>query len=424
MSGNERPNADAQYIAEQRTVEVLGVLKRISDEDHPVTKKEILEEVTTTENPQTLSNTVDEILLQINPVEYTGDNEHEYRIKYDGYDASYEENPLIIKAEINELRRSLRRKGADKEAIHEELDKYPGGKAPAIKGLRYVHAFDHTEMDQLIGAVALSASISPEDKEKLVQKIMDTASMHYRSEFYDKSARKLLFNPYSEYSRLHTKTGEYEERLGKNIRILQKALSIRAKVKFHFDVYSEDKKYVTDDKEHIVSPYYIVVYHDMYYMIGAWDNKDAPVHYRIDLMSSIEIMREDNGEPVTIKAMSLCKGLPARDRSWDPARYMSEHLYMGYDKPRKISIKIPSDRINRYTILHDWFGDFFEKNRLASEKCEDGYEIVDVVTSPNMMVTWAMQYADVVEIMDEEIRKKIRKKLEELQREYGEKSNL
>lgn len=418
MSGDSRPNDNAQYIAERRTVEVLEVLRRISDERHPVTKKMVSDEVYTTENPQTLSNTIDEILLQINPIEYLSENDHEYRVKYDGYDASFEKNALILKTRINELRKALRRKDVDKEALKKELDEISVKRAPIITGLRYVHDFSYEEMDQLISTVALSASIAPVDKENLIQKIMDTASMYYRSPFYDRVNRKLLFNPYSEYGRLHSKSGKYENRLAGNIKVLQDAFRLRTKVKFHFDVYSEDKEYMTDDKWHIVSPYYIVVYHDNYYMIGAWDNRDKACHYRIDLMSDIGIIRDEKGEPVPMKAMSLCKDLPSRDSDWNPAKYMSEHLYMSYDRPRKIQIKIKSDDISRYTMLHDWFGDYFEKNKRASEKCEQGYEVVDVITSPNMIVHWAMQYADRVEILDAEIRKKIRGKLTDLTKKY------
>ena len=418
MPDKERPNVDARYIAEQRTVDVLNVLKKISDENHPVTKKMILEEVSTTDNPQTLSNTVDEILLQINPVEYDGENDHEYRIKYDGYDLPFEENPLVIKSEINELRKEKRRADANADEIQKELDKYSGGKAPNITNLRYIHDFSDSDMDTLISAVALSASIAPEEKERLIEKIMDTASMYYKSPFYDKANRKLKFNAYSEYSRIHTENGEYESRLANNIRILQQALLLRTKVKFHFDVYSEEKRFVSDDIVHVVSPYYIVIYHDNYYLIGAWDKKDCACHYRIDLMSNLEIMRDENEMPVPMKAISLCKDLPGREHGWNPAKYMSEHLYMSYDKPRKISIKIKTDDISRYTMLHDWFGDYFEKNKRASEKCEQGYEIVDVTTSPNMIVHWAMQYGERVEILDEEIREAISENLKGLSKKY------
>ena len=66
-----RPNEDAQYVAEKRTIQVLDVLKKISDENHPVTQAKLLEAMretgdATTENAATLSATVDQILRQVN----------------------------------------------------------------------------------------------------------------------------------------------------------------------------------------------------------------------------------------------------------------------------------------------------------------------------------------------------------------------
>ena len=418
MSENKRPNIDAQYIAEQRTVDVLRALRMYSDEKNPISQSELREYITTTGNPQTLAGTIDEILKQINPAEYTGENDDEYRIKYDGYDKPFEENPLVIRSEISELRNEMRRKDADKETLSKEIKDLTGGKAPSIRGLRYVHDFSYEDMDQLIGAVALAASIPPEYKERLIKKIMATASMYYKSPFYDRALESLKFNPYSEYSRIHSRSGVTEKRIGENVRILQDAIRLRTKVRFHFDVYSAEKCYVTDTKVHILTPYYIVIYNDNYYVIGAWDTTDTAKHYRIDLMSSLEIIRDENNVPVSMKPMSECKNLPSRDLSWDPEKYMSEHLYMAYDEARKISIKIPVKKRGRYTKIHDWFGDHFELNRKATARCEEGYEVIDVVTSPNMIVHWAMQYSGFCEILDEEVREKIREELEMMRKKY------
>lgn len=43
---------------------------------------------------------------------------------------------------------------------------------------------------------------------------------------------------------------------------------------------------------------------------------------------------------------------------------------------------------------------------------------MEVRTSPDMMVHWAMQYAGAVEVMDEEIREKIRDEIKKLQKKY------
>ena len=424
---SERRNADAQYIAEQRTVDVLRALKEYSDESHPISKTELLEYVETTDNPLTLSGTIDEILIRINPAEYTGENDSDYRIKYEGYDRPYDDNPLVIKSQIDEIKKEMRRKGADVDALKKELKDYMAdhntNKAPAIKGLRYIHDFDHDDMDRLISAVALSASIPPEDKERLIGKITDTASMYYKNPFYDRVRGKLQFNPYSEYSRLYSRSGETERRIGENVRILQDAMRLKTKVSFFFDHYSAEKKYITGEKEQTLTPYYIVIYNDNYYVIGAWDKGSHAAHYRIDLMSSVRIVRDENGIPVPMRPMSECKDLPFRDQAWDPGKYMSEHLYMAFEtdneKPRKISIKIPANKVNRYTILHDWFGDHFEPNINATKKCEEGYEVVDVVTSPTMLVHWAMQYADFCEVLDKGVREKIREEADRTKGMYA-----
>ena len=62
-------------MAENKTIQVLQILKEISDEENSVTKAEILKAMkdtgcSTTENPATLSAVIDDILYQINPLEY------------------------------------------------------------------------------------------------------------------------------------------------------------------------------------------------------------------------------------------------------------------------------------------------------------------------------------------------------------------
>lgn len=426
MNMEKRRNEDAQYIAEQRTVDVLRALKEYSDEEHPVSKTELLEYIKTTDNPVTLSGTVDEILMRINPARYTGDNDDDYRIKYEGYDKPFEDNPLVIKARIDAIKKEMRHKDADKDALKKKLKDlladHGTNKAPAIKGLRYIHDFDSKDMDQLISAVVLSAGIPPKDKERLIGKIVNTASRYYKTRFYDTRNKKLKFNPNSEYSRLYSRSGETEKRIGENVRILQDAIELRTKVSFFFDHYSADKQYVPGEKEQTLTPYYIVIYNDNYYVIGAWNKGKHAAHYRIDLMSSLKIVRNENGDPVPMRPMSECKDLPSRDETWDPGKYMSEHLYMAFDtddeKPRKISIKIPKSKVNRYTILHDWFGDHFELNENATKKCEKGYEVVDVVTSPKMIVHWAMQYSDFCEVLDKSVREKIYAEVKRLKAVY------
>lgn len=404
-------------MAGNKAVQVLEILKKISDESHAVTQAELLEAMretgdAVTESPATLANTVDEILRQINPMEYTKENDAEYRIKYKGY----EENLLDKKEEIKELKKKVRRKEANVREIREELSRLPV-KAPSITNLRYIHDFTDEEMDQLIQAISFSDGISAQAKTNLIRKIINTASIHYETPFYDRRKRKLRFNPKGIFARTYRMpeggAGEKGTDPGRQVSFIQKAINDGVRIAFRFNDYDADKNLVPRNRAYELNPYHIVVYHDMYYLIGNMPGTGNLSHYRIDLMSEIRVSIDDRGKPVKRTPMAKLEGTKELSRTWDPVKYMSEHLQMGYDEPRRIKIKIPQDQ---YTVLHDWFGDHYRK---LPAPCEDGFDYVDVVTSPFMIVHWAMQYAGVVEIMDEEIREKIREEIEILRKKYG-----
>lgn len=405
-------------MAGSKAVQVLKVLKKISDESHGVTQAQLLEAIqetgdAVTDIPAILSHTVDEILRQINPVEHTEENDAQYRIKYRGY----QENLLDVKEEIKELKKEARRKGADMQKIREKRSGLPV-KAPSITDLRYIHDFTNEEMDQLIQMVSFSDSISAEAKTNLIGKIIDTASLYYETPFYDRRKRKLKFNPKGVFVRTYRKpegdAGVERADLGKQVSFTQKAINDGVRIAFRFNDYDADKNLVPRKWTYELNPYHIVVYHDMYYLIGNKPGMEDLSHYRIDLMSEIRVLTDHEGKPVKRTPMAKLEGVKEMSGTWDPVKYMSEHLYMGYDKPRRIRIKIPQDQ---YTVLHDWFADHYRKVRTP---CEEGFDYVDVVTSPDMVVHWAMQYAGIVEIMDEEIREKIRDEIKKLKEKYKE----
>jgi hypothetical protein len=208
-----------------------------------------------------------------------------------------------------------------------------------------------------------------------------------------------------------------KKELVKNIGVIQEALNNLGQIRFHFNRYNADCEMEhISEYVHTLSPYHIVVYHDNYYCIGLKqsDHKsDERIwHYRVDLMSDVEIAKDDDGKIIPMKVCAF-EGLPIANPTWNPEKYMSEHLYMAYDEPRWINIKIKN---NDYTFLHDWFGNHYEK--ISSTPDEPGNALVRVKTSPTMIVHWAMQYAGKVEIMDEEIREKIRGEIENARRQY------
>ncbi|MCR5720463.1 MAG: WYL domain-containing protein, partial [Lachnospiraceae bacterium] len=284
--------------------------------------------------------------------------------------------------------------------------KVESGSAPVLNGLHYVHPFEYEETDRLIQLISFSEMLSVNEKEKLIGKIFELTGKYYTTPYWD--GENLKFNPRAVHGRFTGKNSSDREKLAESLKTLQYAVNNLAQVRFRFNRYNANHELVpTSEYMHELSPYHIVVYHDNYYCIGLKKGDSRVWHYRVDLMTDVEIIRDDEGKIIPVKITDF-EGLPILNAAWNPEKYMSEHLNMAYDKPKDIRIKIKD---TDYTIIHDWFGDHYKKVDEVTRADDDGneirYDIVKVRTSPSMMVHWAMQYGGKVEIMDEEVRSKI-----------------
>ena len=397
------------YANERSLIQILDILKMMTDEEHTLScngLKKLLEvyrkakyqNATTVGADNTFNRMMGELLMEINPAIHTEDNDEDYRIKYKKYD----ENDLNNRVKMDT-------KNPNKV-----------GTAPVINELQYVHDFDHETLDKLIQVVSFSDMFSKEEKTKIIRKLVKTASVYYRTPYMN--GDDLRFNPSAIHGRFSSRSMEDKRGFADKLKILQDAINKFAQVQFIFNRYNDEHE-LTPTRNRFVrtlSPYHIVVYQDNYYCIGKKQGDDRVWHYRIDLMSEIEIIRDEDGMIVPIEITAF-EGLPISNTQWDPELYMSEHLFMGYDAPRCIKIKILS---TDYTLLHDSFGDHYEKIKSCMEKNDKGktlqYDIVEVRTSPEMIVQWAMQQGSKVEIMDKKIRAAIRKEIEKLKTLYND----
>ena len=95
ISVDEAP-ARGKYSAERRTLQILEILRLLTDETHSLSKEELsgllhlyrtakYKNGTPPEAPNTLTSTLQEILAEVDPLEYTGNNEEDYQIRYEGY---------------------------------------------------------------------------------------------------------------------------------------------------------------------------------------------------------------------------------------------------------------------------------------------------------------------------------------------------
>ena len=395
------------YATERTVLQIMEILKLMTDEEHSLScnqlkallslyRKAKYRNATNIESYNVFNKAMGEMLTELNPDTHTLDNDEDYRIKY----KKYEENDLK-----NRVR--LQKKNPNKVDT-----------APVINGLQYVHDFDYETMDKLIQAVSFSDLFSKEEKTTVIRKLLKTASVFYKTPYMN--GRDLRFHPSAIHGRFSKRNMEDRRELTDKLRILQDAISKFAQVRFCFNRYTEDHELTPTSRYiHTLSPYHIVVYQDQYYCIGKKQGDNRVWHYRIDLMTGIEMIRDEDGMIIPIEITAF-EGLPISNTEWDPEKYMSEHLSMGYDKPRDIRIKILS---TDYTVLHDAFGDHYKKEESCMEKNAKGrvvqYDIVVVRTSPEMLVHWAMQQGAKVEILDRKVREKIREELKKMQDIYS-----
>lgn len=397
----------AVYAAEERAVMILDILKEYSDENHAISQTDILNiifdsngdycmdpKLASRSSRNTLHKTLIRVLSQVNPLFYD-DNDEEYLIKYTGYKDDDEPK--------------------------------------SIKNLQYEHAFSNSELDQLMHAVSFDRGLSLSDKQQLMRKIQKTASKFYESPMFNKNTGKVKFYDYGIYSRLDSKEflnieqsnpimykkmqdGKYPKgysELPQSIQVIQAAINQGAKISFMMNGYNgdhqlEQRPIRSKDGRYTVSPYYIVVYQEFYYLIGAFDEPQSPNIYRIDLMTDVEILKDDKGKVVKALPVRNVPGLPSREK-WNPEVFMREHLYMFYGVPRSVTLRVKK---NDYTFIHDWFGDTYSRKRRDSGK--EGYELVEVRCTTDAMVHFALQWSERVEVMDDDIRQLIKEKLRNL----------
>lgn len=383
-----------KYPAERRVLQILDILKLLTDEKHILSKEEIgkllsvyriekYDNSTPLESPNTLTSTLENMLLELNPEEYSKEKEEEYRVKYEGY---------------------------TEDRLKDKLQKTKGKKSAEITGFSYVHQFSNEELDRLIQLICFTDMFEESEKNHLVRKLISTSSTYYRTPFWN--GINIQFNPSAVHGRLSTRQPGENHKAVRNLQVLQYAINNLVQINFRFNQYTASHEMVPkSDYIHVLSPYHLVVYHDNYYCIGLKKDDKRIWHYRVDLMTDVEVIKDDTGKSVPVEITPF-EGNPICNASWNPEKYMAEHLYMAYDEPQDIRIKIKN---LDYTILHDWFGNHYEK---TDEPSEEGYDIVKVRTSPNMIVHWAMQYGNSVEVMNEDIRERIFFEIEKLKEAY------
>lgn len=360
MAKGERVDSKTAVLA------VLDILKKHSDEKHPLSIMKILE-VMSSKKYELIANrdTVKDTLSKIQ--EYYGDD--------------------VIKCETTE-----RNAKDDKKANTYKYRYY------------YNRNISDEDLQILINNVMFSKMMTKEKVKELTRKLKDCATedfqkkLNYLDMIPDKqfTLNRLTLDNIAEIHKVI-----YENR--------NRRYDKERRIIFNFNGYGADKKLHKIRKEpYTVLPLRICEVNHRYYLICYSDGKDNLSHYRIDLMTNL---REEQfcGLEKNEKKERLINNLSAKNVS----DYMCEHLYMFYGDSKRIELEVQKDKGDAsLTFLFDAFG-----TNWNVIKEDDNKVTVSVRCTVDAMKIWVMQYINKIKVVGPadvklEIDKKIISSLE------------
>lgn len=406
MATEKKTVHDFEFVG--RLINIMKILQEETDEFNTITQPEILELLRDRDcacSERTLTDYLKTIMKELNPEDVDG---------YVYENASIEDYVIIAKGLEEKLK--VRDFGLTTE----------GSKKLQLRSLRYNQILSFAELNQVIEGVLFLKSIDDESKEKIIRKLITLSSKNFPK-----------YSPYiSENTRTISKkiAGVFEDSrvdeiaLKNNLQVIRTAIEANKgaglKISFYFNGYDENKKLKARvdangaKLRYVVNPYYIIMYNGKPYLICATEPHDNVAIYRIDLMSEItteiKVSLAKDGKMISEKRRpkSEIKGLPMEWNSKEASKFQTEHLYMYYGKPESISLKIDKDR---YTLLHDYFGDRYQ----FVEHIDDTWDCIEVECVPDAMISWAMQCSDFVEVLQpESLRQRILGKCKSLAERY------
>ncbi|MGN0702947.1 MAG: helix-turn-helix transcriptional regulator [Lentihominibacter sp.] len=230
--------------------------------------------------------------------------------------------------------------------------------------------FEESELRLLIDSVLASRYIPRKQAASLIDRLIGQASIYFKNRVKHV------------YSLDNMERAENNE-LFWNLECISEAIEADRKIAFFYNKYGADRKlHRTTEKKHLVNPYYIAVANGRYYLVGNNDRYDDVTHFRIERISSIEIIESVRKPKEQLRDFRDGQGL---------SKHMLEHVYMFSGESARVILKVRPDGIND---VIDWLG------RDVGIRDEGDYLLVDTVTNKQAMKYWAVQFGEKVEVLE------------------------
>lgn len=188
---------------------------------------------------------------------------------------------------------------------------------------------------------------------------------------------------------------------------INEAISQHKKISFIYNMYGYDYKlHPKREEKYIVNPYQMVANNGFYYLIGNYNKYNDISHYRLDKMTSVEML------PDKVKPQNQVEGM---EQGLNLPKHMAEHIYMFSGESVAINMLVEESIISE---LVDWFGRDF----CVMEKRQDSQVLVRLKCNERAFFFWALQYGPYVEVLEPTtLRSKIADTVEKMNKKYNRK---
>ncbi len=237
--------------------------------------------------------------------------------------------------------------------------------------------FEKSELRLLIDSVLASRYIDSKHSEDLIAKLMREGGKYFSE------------STHLAYNRKWDKTPNKEVFF--TIEILDESIGREEKVHFTYNTYTLRKKLMPFGKNPVtVSPYFLLLHNQRYYLICNEDGKDTVSYFRVDRITDIV------QEKKKVRPLSSVQN----HEEISPEKLDSAFPYLIDGTAEKIVL-----RCNKciFSDLVDWFG-----SRFTVLKSEGDYVEVSLMAPPKAMEYWGLQYGENAEILaPESLRKRM-----------------
>lgn len=189
--------------------------------------------------------------------------------------------------------------------------------------------FEIPEVKMLIDGIAVNVSLSTDQKEKLIEKLLGTLSIHQA-----KDLRKGIV-----YS-----GNAGNEQFYYNIDRITEAIRENRKLGFQYFDYrgNGDRALKDNGKTHVITPYFLTCRNNRFYVIGGCSDSEAVSVFRTDLMTKACILDEE-GDPVP--------------EGFDPEKFLRSMFWMQTGPLTEVVLKCSNDMM---IDMLDQFGEDLE----------------------------------------------------------------